>query len=500
MVDDVAPVFFINGDNPLTVEAINTGDAYVETGVSVTDNIDEAITLDVSGTVNISVPGIYTVTYTATDTAGNNATPLERTVKVIDSTAPVITLIGEEIINVPAGEEYSEENATALDDIDGDVAVIITGSVEVVAKTYTITYTATDKANNSATLTRSVIISADNTPDVFELTAIDNAFLSTDIVSNEVTVAGVNTAITVSIIDGEYSIDDGVYTSVEGTITAGQKIKVKNTSANALSTPTNISLTLGSLSETFTVTTRSAEPSGIFTGDGMVNGSTALNDVKGMIYQEHFIFFNEAMNVLYDGTITDYDATTFTASVDVYKDGVIDSTVTATGTIDNQVTIALTLAGTGYGAGTIDMTYFRDGGGGGDPYYDRDATQTRFSSAAVSSWYAPLGANTRFQNHDLAIFGPASGDAFTGIAFSPHYCDYIGITSIPDGMNNLYQINFDSTQGGFSSNCEQISTGFTGLITIVDGGVERFTDGTMWFAATNGQYSTFGVPVYFKAP
>ena len=135
------------------------------------------------------------------------------------------------------------------------------------------------------------------------------------------------------------------------------------TSAETLSTPSSATLTQGSLSETFTVTTRSAEPSGIFTGTGTVNTDVAnvnLTDVKGMVYQERFIFFNEAENVLYDGTITDYDGTDFTASVDVYKDGVIDSTVAATGVIDNQNTLALTMTGTGYGACTLDMDYFLD--------------------------------------------------------------------------------------------------------------------------------------------
>jgi len=498
VVDDVAPVLVLNGVTPF---AHNAGDVYADMSVSVTDNVDEAsaITITATGAVNADVIGSYTVTYTATDAAGNEATAVVRTVNVVDEVAPVITLNGAATVNVPVGGTYTEENATALDAYDGDVLVTITGSVELAPATYTITYTATDKSENSSTLTRSVIIAPDNTPNVFALTARDNAFLSTEIESNSVTVAGVNTEIAVSITDGEYSINDAPYTADDGTISAGQRITIKHTTANTLSTDSETTLTLGSLTETFTTTTRSAEPSGIFTGTGTVNSGVNLTDIKGMVYQEHFIFFNEAANVLYDGTITDYNATDFTASVDVYKDGVIDSTVAATGTISNQATIALTLTGTGYGAGTIDMAYFLDAAL--DPYYERDATEARYSTAAVTAWYADDGANTTTQVHDLVVWEGDDSTDFKSNTEGGRSCSYDGTKHSPDVTSNIYQMSFDVTHLNFLENCDQVGTGFTGVMTIVDGdgGVgARINDGTMWFAATNGQFSTFGVLVYFN--
>jgi hypothetical protein len=400
---------------------------------------------------------------------------------------------------VPVGEEYAEENATAVDAVDGAVDVTITGSVDIAPDTYIITYTATDKAENSSNLTRNVIIAPDNTPDTFVLTAVDNAFLGTDIESNSITVAGVNITIAVSITDGEYSIDDEPYTSAAGTISAGQRIKVKNTSASGLNTLSESTLTLGSLTETFAVTTHSAEASGIFTGTGTVNSGINLTDVKGMVYQERFIFFNEAENVLYDGKITDYTDTTFIASVDVYKDGVINSTVEATGTIANQTTIDLTMTGTGFGAGTINMIYHLDDDG--DAFYDRDATEARYSTVAVVAWFAVAGANTVFQGHHLFVRGTVDAADFLGSAEGGHECSYNGTKTIPDNANNIYQMSFDVTKLGFGNNCDQLGTGFTGMMTLVDGGsLERFTDGTLWFAATNGTYATFGIPVYYDTP
>lgn len=74
-----------------------------------------------------------------------------------DTTAPVITLIGNAIIVIDLQETYNEPGATATDDNDGSVAVSITGSVNNNLKgTYTITYTATDAAGNTASATRTV--------------------------------------------------------------------------------------------------------------------------------------------------------------------------------------------------------------------------------------------------------------------------------------------------------------------------------------------------------
>lgn len=81
-VDIQPPVLSLTGDNPFS---ICMGDTYVEPGVTASDNCDADIAsrLVVSGPVNSSQPGSYTVTYNVTDSAGNAAQPLSRTVLVI---------------------------------------------------------------------------------------------------------------------------------------------------------------------------------------------------------------------------------------------------------------------------------------------------------------------------------------------------------------------------------------------------------------------------------
>lgn len=75
-----------------------------------------------------------------------------------DTQAPVISLNSESTISIPQGREFID-SVTALDDLDGIVAVSIEGDVNTdVLGTYTLTYTATDTAGNQSTATRTVIV------------------------------------------------------------------------------------------------------------------------------------------------------------------------------------------------------------------------------------------------------------------------------------------------------------------------------------------------------
>ncbi len=81
-----------------------------------------------------------------------------------DTVPPVITLNGPQSITLLRGEAYIELGATATDNVDGPVAVIITGTVNSdVVGVYTITYSARDTAKNRATTTRTVTVTANGT-------------------------------------------------------------------------------------------------------------------------------------------------------------------------------------------------------------------------------------------------------------------------------------------------------------------------------------------------
>ncbi|MEI3605567.1 DUF5011 domain-containing protein [Pseudogracilibacillus sp. SE30717A] len=80
-------------------------------------------------------------------------------VEAADEVAPVITLNGDNPMELEVGEEYVEPGATAEDDVDGNVtdSIVISGEVNTdLPGKYEVVYTVTDAAGNVATETRIV--------------------------------------------------------------------------------------------------------------------------------------------------------------------------------------------------------------------------------------------------------------------------------------------------------------------------------------------------------
>ena len=160
--DVVAPVITLVGANPLIVP-LNS--VFVDPGANVTDDVSFVGGHQIFGTgvtpVNTAILGTYTLTYSATDAAGNVATPVTRSVIVRDVVAPVITLIGTNTVNLNVGDVFTDAGANVTDDVDAAKVILGAGSVNTALPgTYTLTYAATDAAGNAATpVTRSVIVS-----------------------------------------------------------------------------------------------------------------------------------------------------------------------------------------------------------------------------------------------------------------------------------------------------------------------------------------------------
>ena len=99
--------------------------------------------------------------------------------------------------------------------------------------------------------------------------------VSTLIVSNAVSANGVDVPVAISIVSGEYKIDDGAWTSTAGYIYPGQQAVVRVTSSASELTDTSCTLTMGDKSDTFTVTTMSLDERLLLVVD-VLSGS--LND------------------------------------------------------------------------------------------------------------------------------------------------------------------------------------------------------------------------------
>lgn len=85
-LDTTKPVITILGDNPVEVIQDTT---YTDAGATATDNVDGRVAVTTSGTVNTAIVNEYTITYTATDAAGNTANAT-RTINIIPRTTRAI--------------------------------------------------------------------------------------------------------------------------------------------------------------------------------------------------------------------------------------------------------------------------------------------------------------------------------------------------------------------------------------------------------------------------
>ncbi len=154
VVDTTAPVISLIGDNPQTIEF---RDGYTELGA----NTDDGTSIVIDTADFVDAIGSYTITYNATDASGNNAVEVTRTVNVVDTTSPMITLIGDNPQNIVVGSGYTELGATTD---DGSSVVIDTSDFTDALGSYTITYNATDASGNIAVeVTRTVNVTVPDT-------------------------------------------------------------------------------------------------------------------------------------------------------------------------------------------------------------------------------------------------------------------------------------------------------------------------------------------------
>ncbi|OGI29826.1 MAG: hypothetical protein A2288_03645 [Candidatus Moranbacteria bacterium RIFOXYA12_FULL_44_15] len=171
-VDNTAPVISLDG----ITSDIEVGGSYVELGATATDAIDGSFAATSSGSVNTSIVGTYIITYNATDAAGNHATPVIRTVRVVDTTAPVVMItIGTDTVEVHTS--FTDAGATWTDAVDGSgtVASATSGTVNTdVVGDYTLTYAYTDANSNTGSATRTVHV-VDTTRPVITLLGVTPA-------------------------------------------------------------------------------------------------------------------------------------------------------------------------------------------------------------------------------------------------------------------------------------------------------------------------------------
>ena len=144
---------------------------------------------------------------------------------VVDTTPPVITLVGAAEVQLTKGATYTEPGYTAADNMDGNVTgrVVVTGSVDAdTLGTYTVSYEIKDGAGNAATEVRTVTVVPDTVPPAITLsggssitlpmgpTFTDPGYAATDNIDGEITGRVSITGAVNPLIPGTYAISYGV--------------------------------------------------------------------------------------------------------------------------------------------------------------------------------------------------------------------------------------------------------------------------------------------------
>jgi hypothetical protein len=114
----LGPAITLSGSATVTHEV---GMAYTDAGATATDAIGDSVSVTTSGSVDVNTPGAYTITYSATDAAGNAAATVSRTVTVAADTSgstDTRTFTSEAVTSANVDSVYSYSIIT--EDADGD--------------------------------------------------------------------------------------------------------------------------------------------------------------------------------------------------------------------------------------------------------------------------------------------------------------------------------------------------------------------------------------------
>ena len=126
--------------------------------------------------------------------------------------------------------------------------------------------------------------SGGDTPNPFSFDDITGAELSFEYQSNIETITGMSAGTSISIIGGEYSLDGGAYTDISGTINPDQTVQLRLLSSSSELTTVSSSLTIGTVTEDWFVTT------------GTISETIYSTDNRLFVFDDTIPFSSEKMN------------------------------------------------------------------------------------------------------------------------------------------------------------------------------------------------------------
>ncbi|MBL8483230.1 MAG: PKD domain-containing protein, partial [Rhodocyclaceae bacterium] len=257
-----SPISVSGGEYSVDGGAYTTAAGTVSNGQSVRVRLLSSASYSTLRTATLTIGGVsasFSVTTTGNDTDPNafSFTAVNNVALSTTVTSATATIGG---INAPApisitGGMYSINNGP----FTSDPGTIQNGQgvrVQLVSSANFATTTSAVLTVGSVSGSFNVTTAAEDTvPDAFSFAPVTNAALSTAYVSAGFTVWGINAPTSISITGGEYSVAGGAYTSAPGTVVKGQGVRVRVMSSPNMNTQTSATLTVGTVSAAFNVTT-----------------------------------------------------------------------------------------------------------------------------------------------------------------------------------------------------------------------------------------------------
>ena len=512
VADTIAPIITLNGAAAVTHEQ---GTTYVDEGATATDSVDTTVEVVTTGAVNAAIAGEYTLTYTATDQAGN-ASSATRTVVVSDTTVPVVSLIGPATLVHEQGTIYSDPGATAIDTVDGSINIVVTGSVGAAAGSYVLTYSATDSAGNGASASRTVIVSDSTSPTITLIgeatvnheqgtTYIDSGATAVDTVDG---VIAVTSSGSVGAGAGTYTITYSASDAVGNSAVAVRTVIVGDTIAPVITLSGDAEMT-HEQGTTYTDAGASAADT-VDTSVDVVTTGSVDSDTAGT-YTVTYTATDAAGNIATAVTrkVTVGDTTvpviTLTGDASVNHEqatAYTDEGATVTDTVDTSVEVVTAGAVDIATAGTYTLTYSAtDSAGNAAIAVTRTVTVSDTTAPVISSSatfsaaenQTAIGTVTATDTASSDITFTISGSELTitsggtlTFATAPDYetkTSYTAIVTVTDGIN--------STTQSITVNVTNIGGDFKG--TTIDGyvsGATIFIDQNYNFIKDTGELST----------
>jgi len=202
---------------------LNVGESYIESGIKFTvDGVDKSKDIVITNDINNTVLGKYTITYKY-----NEKVIKTRTINIVDTVAPELTLNGDATIKIIQTTNYNEPGYSAIDNYDKDITskVVVTGSVNIkTVGAYILKYSITDSSGNVTEKERTINVVAKpktivkvvenkaNSKDTLPVKQVATAGLVTNMkfTSNGVSINGCaaanDTPLKIALNDTEYDI------------------------------------------------------------------------------------------------------------------------------------------------------------------------------------------------------------------------------------------------------------------------------------------------------